>query len=607
LDKGKNSHGQERPIDSENSETSKPVTRRSILRCAPSAAALLIPAVSWAQHSKSAPPTPARQDYLDLPVLSQPDLAFAYLGDAEAERHPLARTGDSWTGSNPAASIKIDFAAGSRQSVISIEAPAAPIQRIHLRWKHRLPAEALVLGDAWERSYGDLEWKSLQAERVLPWYAMLHAQGHTSGMGVKTGAASFAFWQADPSGISLWLDVRNGGNGVSLGNRRLLAATIVQCHGAPGESAFAVTQRLCRAMAQGTHVPAMRGAMPVEVIYGSNDWYYAYGQNTPEGILRDADLVASLAPPAGGIKPFTVIDDGYQDPARFPSLSKLASDIRTRNVIPGIWIRPLRAPSSTPGNLLLPDSRYNATPNDRAPLAYDPTIPEALHAIASVASEACAWGFDLIKHDFTTWELFGLWGSQMGASPTRGNWHFNDQSLTNAEIVTALYRQLRTACGEDRMILGCNTIGHLSVGLFDASRTGDDTSGKEWERTRRMGVNTLAFRLPQHKTFCSIDADCVAITPDVPWSMSRQWLQIVANSGTVLLISPDPRAIGPDQKQALREAFALSARKPSSEPLDWTNARTPASWRSSNATQAYEWILEEGESPFPIGIQRGPD
>ena len=539
-------------------------------------------------------------------MLAQPDLVFAYLGDAEAARYPLSRTADSWIGGNSATSIKVDFTAGPEQSVISIESPTTSVQRIHLRWKHHLPADALALGDAWERSYGDLEWKPLQAERVLPWYAMLHAHGSTSGMGVKTGAASFAFWQADPSGISLWLDVRNGGNGVSLGSRRLQAATIVQCRGAAGESAFAVTQRLCRAMAQGTRVPTTRGVLPVDVIYGSNDWYYAYGQNTPQGILRDADLVASLAP-SGGIKPFTVIDDGYQDHARFPSLSRLASDIRSRNVIPGLWIRPLRAASSTPTNLLLPDSRYSASPNDRAPLAYDPTIPEALHAVATVASEACAWGFDLIKHDFTTWELFGQWGSQMGASPTRGNWHFNDPSLTNAEIVTVLYRQLRSACGEDRIILGCNTMGHLSVGLFDASRTGDDTSGKEWERARRMGVNTLAFRLPQHKTFCSIDADCVAITPDVPWSMSRQWLQLVASSGTVLLISPDPRAIGPEQKRALREAFALAVSKPGSEPLDWTNARTPASWRSSSATHTYEWILEEGESPFPIGIQRGPD
>ena len=585
------------------SDTLKPVTRRSLLQSAPTVAALLVPLTAWSHQTTGS--RPARSDF-DPPVLTQPDLVFAFIGDAEAERQTLSRTGTTWTGTASAASLKVDFVETAQQAVVFIDAPTVPIQRLHLRWKRRLAEDVLVLGDAWERSYGDLEWRPLQAERVLPWYALLHAQTQTSGMGVKTGAASFAFWQVDATGISLWLDIRNGGNGVSLGKRRIEAATIVHCKGAPDEPAFAVTQRLCRAMAQGTNVASRRGEAPTDVIYGSNDWYYAYGQNTHDGILRDADLVASLVP-RGGIKPFTVIDDGYQDQSRFPSLAGLASAIRDRGVIPGLWIRPLRAAPTAPANLLLPDSRFERSSNERAALAYDPTIPEALHEVTSVAVEACNWGFELIKHDFTTWELFGQWGSQMGASPTRGDWHFNDRTLTNAEIVSALYRQLRAACGPDRIILGCNTVGHLSVGLFDASRTGDDVSGREWERTRRTGVNTLAFRCPQHKIFHSIDADCVAITPDVPWSMSRQWLQIVANSGTVLLISPDPKAIGPGQKRSLREAFERCAAKPHSEPLDWTQTRTPSSWRSSEATQNYEWVLEEGESPFPIGIQRGPD
>jgi alpha-galactosidase len=586
-------------------ETLKPITRRRVLKSASSVAGFLLPPAFLGEQPKSVPSGTVHDD-LDLPVLAQPDIVFAYLGDSEVERHRLSRTGSVWTGNGVAAGLNVDFAAPEHQAVISIESPTVPVQRIQIRWKRRLAQDVLALGDAWERSYGDLEWRTLQPERVLPWYALLHSQGQTAGMGVKTGAAAFAFWQVDTSGISLWLDVRNGGNGVSLGNRRLEAATIVICKGTADDSSFGVSQRLCRAMAAGVTVPARRGAKQVETIYGSNDWYYAYGQNTYDGILRDADLVASLAP-SGSIRPFTVIDDGYQDPSRFPSLPRLASAIRDRNVIPGLWIRPLRASAATPKNLLLPDSRFVRSGNDHAPLAYDPTIPEALHAVASVAVEACDWGFELIKHDFTTWELFGQWGSQMGASPTLGNWHFNDRTLTNAEIVTALYRQLRTACGDDRVILGCNTVGHLSVGFFDASRTGDDVSGKEWERTRRTGINTLAFRAPQHKTFYSLDADCVAITSDEPWSLTQQWLQVVAESGTVLLISPDPKSIGHEQKQLLREAFERCVAKSASEPLDWMKTRTPACWRTSAAVKNYNWIAEEGESPFPIGIQRRED
>jgi alpha-galactosidase len=589
------------------SKTGTSITRRALLKNAalPAAGAVLLPQAGWAQKPGGTRPS-STQSLLHLPVLSQPDLAFAFAGNVETDRYNLSRAGSAWTGSSGSAGVRVDFLPGAQQSTVSLESPTLPVQRIHLRWKSRFSDDVLALGDAWERSYGDLEWRPLQAERALPWYTMLHTKEQTAGVGVKTGAASFAFWQVDPSGISLWLDIRNGGNGVQLGDRKLQLATIVTQIGASGESAFTVTQRLCRAMTEGTKIPRKRGVTSLDVIYGSNDWYYAYGHNTQDGILRDADLIRSLAP-ATENKPFTVIDDGYQDRSRFPSLQKLATEIRSRQVIPGIWIRPLRAPAKTSSTLLLPAARWNGPSSEQAPLAYDPTIPEALEATAAVATEACEWGFDLIKHDFTTFELLGQWGSQMGASPTQGNWHFNDRTLTNAEIVTTLYRRLRASCGEERVILGCNTVGHLSVGIFDASRTGDDVSGKEWERTRRTGVNTLAFRLPQHKTFYSLDADCVPLTPDVPWSMSRQWLDVVANSGSVLLVSPDPRAIGKEQQTALREAFERCVHRPSSEPLDWIETRAPHAWRSSVRPYTYDWILEEGESPFPIGIQRGPD
>jgi alpha-galactosidase len=566
---------------------------------------MLLPPALWSQEQKVVTSSPA-QAGLPLPVLSQPDTMLAFAGDVDASRFELFRSGTDWTASSGASGTRISFVAADRYSTISLESPATPIQRVHLRWKCKFPCGVLALGDAWERSYGDLEWRPLQAERAMPWYAMLHFQGQTAGMGVKTGAASFAFWQADSAGISLWLDVSNGSNGVRLGNRKLNVATIVDCVGEPGESAFSATQRLCRLMAEGTKVPQKRGTTFVDVIYGSNDWYYAYGKNTADRILQDADLVKSLAPSAGPL-PFTVIDDGYQDHSRFPDMARLASDIRSRGVIPGIWIRPLRAAATVPANLLLPNARCKSDGAHPPPLAYDPTVPEALEAIAAVATQACGWGFELIKHDFTTFELLGLWGSQMGASPSQGNWHFNNRTLTNAEIVTLLYRRLRSSCGEDRIILGCNTIGHLSVGLFDASRTGDDVSGREWERTRRTGVNTLAFRLPQHKAFFTLDPDCIPVTPDLPWSMSRQWLQAVAASGAVLLISADSRAMGKDQLDAMREAFERYVHRPESEPLNWVDSRTPSAWRSSTGTEAYNWILEEGESPFPIGIQRGPD
>lgn len=145
--------------------------------------------------------------------------------------------------------------------------------------------------------------------------------------------------------------------------------------------------------------------LPAGPIFGVNDWNYAYGKNTATGILRDSDLIASLAP-AGKTRPQVVIDDGWQDPARFPSMPDLASQIRRRNLDPGLWIRPLRPDKNVEASWLLPDNRFGKG-SGHTNLAFDPTIPEALEESMKSVRQAVGWGYTFIKHDFSTWELFG--------------------------------------------------------------------------------------------------------------------------------------------------------------------------------------------------------
>jgi alpha-galactosidase len=534
-----------------------------------------------------------------LRITEQPDLITAYCGDAQAVRQSMSRMGSQWGATFQGASVEVLFEAGAAEANVSLHAPVTPIQRLHLRWRRSVPQQAIVFGDAWERSYGDLAWLPLAANRPLPWYMLVHHNGITVGAGVKPGAAAFAFWQADSDGISLWLDVRNGGNGVLLGKRNLQLATLIQHENETGQSAWEAALTLCRRMAANVRRTAAHRKRNTSVIFGSNDWYYAHGRNTAEGILRDAELVARLAP-AGATQPFTVIDDGYQDSKRFPSMIRLAEGIRGRGVRPGIWIRPLRPAADAPEDILLPDARWGRGSCEKGAPAYDPTVPEGLEAALATVKQACDWGYDLIKHDFTTWEMFGQWGREMGASPTLPGWHFNDHTQTNAEIVAAFYQELRNICGDERLILGCNTVGHLAVGVFDVQRTGDDVSSETWDRTRRMGVNTLAFRLPQHGVFFTQDPDCVPITAEVPWEKTKQWLNAVADSGTVLLISAQHEATGPEQQDAIRRAFAQYVSGTSSEPLDWLTSCTPDMWRSRTGHRRYSWLEIGGASPFPV-------
>jgi len=67
-----------------------------------------------------------------------------------------------------------------------------------------------------------------------------------------------------------------------------------------------------------------------------------------------------------------------------------------------------------------------------------------------------------------------------------------------------------------------------------------------------MGVNTLAFRMAQHNRFFAADADCVPLTGGIPWELTRQWLDLVARSGTALFVSVDPAAITAEQRLPAR-------------------------------------------------------
>jgi alpha-galactosidase len=340
-------------------------------------------------------------------------------------------------------------------------------------------------------------------------------------------------------------------------------------------------------------------------VYGSNDWYFRYGQNSHASILQDAAITAELAANAAN-PPYAVIDAGWQvgrshehdldsgDRTRgnsaFPDMPGLAEAVKGLGARPGIWVRPLIAADGTPASRLL-------TPAEPAVYAHlpilDPSLPENLAEVEADMRRLSAWGYQLIKHDFSTVDILGRWGFEMGAQVTGGRWAFADRSRTTAEIIHSLYAAIRAGAGEDTLVIGCNTIGHLGAGLFDLQRTGDDTSGREWERTRKMGVNTLAFRMAQHNTFFQSDADCVGLTSAIPWALNAQWLDLLARSGTPLFVSADPDSLGPQQKTALSEAFALAAcPQAPAEPVDWLDNVCPGLWNCQGEQRAYDWYLE---------------
>ncbi len=527
-----------------------------------------------------------------MPLAGKPDSVTAF---TESGTIQLAHSASEWQGQD----LAMQILQADSQSALSVHAPKSNLRRIRLRWQVALPSDLQFLGDQWERSYGDLAWRSMEPERILPWYFLATHGSLTHACGVKTAPAAFCFWQLDPSGVSLWLDVRNGGRGVKLGNRKLALATIVT-ESYPDTTPFRAAVRFCHRMCESPRLPRAP-------IYGGNNWYYAYGKSSASDIRQDSERIASLATSVEN-KPFMVIDDGWtpnrtagpwlQGNDQFPDMPKLAADMRRIGVQPGIWMRPLFTKEQIPPawQLQSPNALRELSRSQGHTL--DPTMPDALESIRRDVKTLAGWGYQLIKHDFSTYDLLGRWGFAMGAQLTDDNWNFADQSQTNAEVILGLYKSIREAA-DNVILLGCNTVGHLSAGVFELQRTGDDTSGRDWNRTRKMGVNTLAFRAPQHNAFFAVDADCVGLTNQIVWSFNRQWTDLLARSGTPLFVSAAADALGPEQRKALQSAFTIAATsQPLGEPLDWVTNSEPQRWSFQGTIAKYDWFGSEGSSPF---------
>lgn len=494
--------------------------------------------------------------------------------------------------------INVKLNQDNEHLAIFLTAQTSKVKWIKLRWNNlSWDKNVRFLGDAWERGYGDMEWKGMNPNRFMPWYFCAKSEAKSVCYGVKVRPSAMCFWQVDSLGMTLFLDVRCGGSGVNLKGRVIKLADVIACEMRDCTS-FEAMQEFCGQMCEDP-------ILPKYPVYGSNNWYYAYGKSSESEILADCDYILNLTKDIEN-KPYMVIDDCWQEHHRlneynggpwtkgnekFPDMKALADKLVQKGVRPGIWVRLLLNEDENIKN------EWRLSHNN----CIDPTNPEALNYIKEDIKRICNWGYTLIKHDFSTFDLFGKWGFQMSPLVTDDGWHFYDDSLTSAEVVKLLYKAILDASVEasngETLILGCNTIGHLGAGYMHINRTGDDTSGVDWERTRFMGVNTLAFRLPQHGKFYEIDADCVGIDGGISWSMNKQWADVLAQSGTPLFISVRPNILDETEKQELHEILKVASKQEHHViPVDWEETTCPERWQDKDhdIDCKYQWFEETG-------------
>lgn len=470
-----------------------------------------------------------------------------------------------------------------------------PYQRVKLRFEGDLSAGILMLGDGWERTglstVKDAEalWTGMHDRRKMPWYFHLFDGRALHSYGVKTGPACFAYFECDVRGITLWLDVRSGGVAARL-TEPLVACELVSRRGEEGADPFREAQAFCRMLCD-------RPNLPTEPIFGVNNWYWAYGDITHESVMTETDQLMEMTRDAA-CRPYMILDDGWQlnrysnrhgsynggpwDSANagFPDgMAATAEAIHEKGAKAGIWVRPLLTCLPVPAEEV--GIRKMSTG-----FVLDPSHPAVLEKVASDIALLRAQGYDLIKHDFSTYDTVGrLFADDRLPA-------FYDKTKPSCYILRELYRTIEKAAG-GAAVIGCNTIGHLVAGIHAAQRAGDDTSGRNFEVTRSDGVASLV-RLPQNNTFFSHDPDCAAFTDMVSEEMNLDFLEAAAITGATTLASVTPGVLSREGMARIRRIFATASKGGlGAEPTDWLGHNIPSAFRCADGKEIlYNWYRE---------------
>jgi len=220
-------------------------------------------------------------------------------------------------------------------------------------------------------------------------------------------------------------------------------------------------------------------------------------------------------------------------------MPRLAEDMRRRGVRPGIWMRPLYTTAA------LAEGRVGGTSGGHA----RSQRAGRDRAGAAGCAAAAGWGFELIKHDYSTYDLLGRWGFALNAEVTSGEWHSRTR---RAPPPRSCWRSTSDSPGGGRR--AADRLQHVRApggrvariaAHWGRHQRADFDRTRAWASTRwRFAGRSTAPSSPRTRTALPSRRSCLG--------PGRAMAGLVARSGTPLFVSADPRATGPSKNAPWR-------------------------------------------------------
>ena len=458
--------------------------------------------------------------------------------------------------------VKFDYIVGEKSAKVVVYPSGSPVKYLKLRFRGDNSFIDKVYGDKWARACFNaaLEWRSVVADRAMPWFTYVIGDNKMKCYGVKTGADCFAMWYVDPAGITLFLNLTCDLRGTDL-KEPLVACEVVELEGAEGEDPYNVARRFSSIMCE-------NGVKPKTPVFGVNNWYWAYGNISHQSVLDECDYLMEMTQGCKN-RPYMIIDDGWQKfrkslsgldegfyiggpwspNEKFPNMRDTADQIHAKGANAGIWFRPLLTRDEVPKEVIVAEECNG--------LVMDVSHPYVLEKVEKDAALlAKTYGFDLIKHDFSRQDAMGNSTWEHKADMTKKGRKYFDNTKTTATHMKNLYKAIQKGAGSADVI-GCDVFGHLSAGIHSIQRVGADTSGRSWEWTRSDGVNSV-MRLPTNNIFYNVDPDCAAFTDLVDSGLNLDFLKMCALTSMTTLASVTPHTLTKDELKKINEIYRMA-------------------------------------------------
>lgn len=291
-------------------------------------------------------------------------------------------------------------------------------------------------------------------------------------------------------------------------------------------------------------------------------WYYYYQDINEAEVKKNTDWIADNLMEYGA--KYVQIDDGWQkekadgrhgsrdwtgvDTAFSSGMASLAEYIKSKGLVPGIWIAPhgqsnFDVVKENPGVFLFKPDSSSASRSWEGDYLVDPSAPETQQYLKDLFSMMVDWGYDYFKID--------------GQPVVVNEYRKTKEYMKVPGDVDSLYRNtlisIRDAIGPERYLLGCWGIPVEGVGIMDGSRTGGDVV-LGWSGFDVSLMPTMRYYF-MHNIVWYTDPDVMLLRQPLTIEQARVWATLQGLTGQALMGSDRLPDLSEERVKIMKKVF----------------------------------------------------